>query len=33
MPLLETTEESESVGLWGACREIFEENLNNYSRI
>ena len=25
MPLLETTEESEAVGLWGACREIFEE--------
>ena len=23
MPLLETTEESEAVGLWGACREIF----------
>jgi hypothetical protein len=25
MPMLETTEESEAVGLWGACREIFEE--------
>ena len=25
MPLLETTEESEAVGLRGACREIFEE--------
>jgi len=25
MPLLETTEESKTVGLWGACREIFEE--------
>ena len=24
MPL-EITEESEAVGLWGACREIFEE--------
>jgi len=25
MPLLETTEESEAVELWGACREIFEK--------
>jgi hypothetical protein len=25
IPLLETTEESEAVGLWGAYREIFEE--------
>lgn len=25
MPMLETTEESAAVGLWGACREIFEE--------
>jgi len=25
MPLLETTEESEAVRLWGTCREIFEE--------
>ena len=27
MPLLEPTEESEAVGLWGACHEIFEEKI------